>query len=66
MNEENKWDHGKSAEVKEGPADCIMIGEVVTALKKVKRRIKLQVCRGYQQKWYKLQRVLELSGYGIM
>jgi len=50
MNEEKKWDHGKSAEVKEGPADCIMIGEVVTALKKVKRRIKLQVCRGYQQK----------------
>ena len=37
MNEENKWDHGKSAEVKEGPADCIRISEVVAALKNVKR-----------------------------
>jgi len=37
MNEENEWDHGISAEVKEGPADCIRIGEVVTALKKMKR-----------------------------
>jgi len=37
MNEENEWDHGISAEVKEGPADCIMIDEVVTALKKMKR-----------------------------
>jgi len=34
MNEENEWDHGISAEVKEGPADCIRIGEVVAALKK--------------------------------
>jgi len=23
MNEENEWDHEISAEVKEGPADCI-------------------------------------------
>jgi len=37
MNEENEWDHGISAEVKEGPADCIRIGEVVAALKKIKR-----------------------------
>jgi len=37
MNEENKWDHGISAEVKEGPADCIRIGEVVAEVKKVKR-----------------------------
>jgi len=37
MNEENKWDHGISAEVKEGPADCIKIGEVAAALKKMKR-----------------------------
>jgi len=36
MNEENEWDHGISAEVKEGPADCIRIGEVVAALKKMK------------------------------
>jgi len=34
MNEENEWDHGISAEVKEGPADCINIGEVAAALKK--------------------------------
>jgi len=37
MNEENEWDHGISAEVKEGPADYIRIGEVVAALKKMKR-----------------------------
>jgi len=36
MNEENEWDHGLSAEFK-GPADCIRIGEVVAALKKMKR-----------------------------
>ena len=35
-NEENEWDHGISAEVKEGPADCIRIGEVAAALKKMK------------------------------
>jgi len=34
MNEENKCDHGILAGVKEGPADCIRIGEVVAALKK--------------------------------
>jgi len=55
INEENEWDHGISAEVKEGPADCIRIGEVVAALKKIRgmkkiRGIKLQVCQGYQQK----------------
>jgi len=37
MNEENEWGHGISAEVKEGPADCIRISEVVAALKKMKR-----------------------------
>ena len=37
MNEENKWDHRISAKVKEGPADCIRIGEVAAALKKMKR-----------------------------
>jgi len=36
MNEENEWDHGMSAEVKEGPADCIRISEVVAALTKMK------------------------------
>ena len=33
MNEGNECDHGISAEVKEGPADCIRISEVVAALK---------------------------------
>jgi len=37
MNGEYEWDHGISAEVKEGPADCIRIGEVAAALKKIKR-----------------------------
>ena len=37
MNEENEWDHGISSEVKEGPADCIRIGETDAALKKMKR-----------------------------
>jgi len=37
MNEENEWDHGILAGVKEGPADCIRIDEVVAALKKIKR-----------------------------
>ena len=33
----NEWDHGISAEAKEGSTDCIMIGEVTAALKKMKR-----------------------------
>ena len=37
MNEKNEWDHKISAEVKEGPADCIRIDEVRAALKKMKR-----------------------------
>jgi len=37
MNEENEWDHKISAEVKEGPADCIRIAEVRSVLKKMKR-----------------------------
>jgi len=36
-NEENEWDHGKSAKVKEGPADCIRISEVAAVFKKMKR-----------------------------
>jgi len=36
-NEENEWDHGISAKVKEGPADCIRIGEVAAVFKKMKR-----------------------------
>jgi len=36
MDGENEWDHGISAAVKEGPADCIGIGEVVATLKKMK------------------------------
>ena len=37
MNEENQGDHVISAEVKERSADCIRIGEVVAALKQIKR-----------------------------
>ena len=37
MNEENEWDHKIPAEVKEGPADCIMMDEVRAVLKKMKR-----------------------------
>jgi len=37
MNEENEWDLKISAEVKEGPADCIRMAEVRAVLKKVKR-----------------------------
>ena len=37
MNEENEWDHKISAEVKEGPADCIRMDEVRAAPKKMKR-----------------------------
>jgi len=36
-NEENEWDHKISAEVKEGPADCIRISEARAVLKKMKR-----------------------------
>ena len=36
-NEENEWGHKISAEVKEGPADCIRMDEVRAALKKMKR-----------------------------
>ena len=34
MNEENERDYGISAEVKEGPAECIRIGEAAGALKR--------------------------------
>ena len=37
QNEENEWDHKISAEVKEGPADCIRMDEVRAALKKMKK-----------------------------
>jgi len=37
MNEEDEWDHKLSAEVKEGPADCITMDEVKTVLKEIKR-----------------------------
>jgi len=36
MNENNECDHRISAGVKEEPADCIMIDEIATALKKLK------------------------------
>ena len=37
MDGENEWDHGISAAVKEGPADCIRISKVAAALTKMKR-----------------------------
>ena len=37
MNEENEWDHKISAEVKEGPADCIRMAKVRAVLKKMKK-----------------------------
>ena len=37
MNEENEWEHKISAEVKEGPADCIRMAEVRAVLEKMKR-----------------------------
>jgi len=37
MNEENERGHKISAEVKEGPADCIRIVEMTAVLKKMKR-----------------------------
>ena len=37
MNEENEWNHGILGGVKEGPADCTRIDEVVAALKKDKK-----------------------------
>jgi len=53
-NEENEWDHRIEATVYEGPADCIRIDEVATALKKVKRHRHVTacsrndtICRGY-------------------
>jgi len=65
MNEENQWDHGISAEIK-GPADWIRISEVVAALKKMKRHKApgLSVWLSAEM-IYKLQKVLELSGYWI-
>jgi len=41
----NEWDHKISAEVKEGPADCIRMAEVTAVLKKM-NGIKPQDCRG--------------------
>jgi len=64
MSEENQWDHGISAEVKEGPVDCIRISEVAAALKKMKRH-KAPSLSGLTAEIYKLQNVLELSGYWI-
>ena len=40
----NEWNHKISAEVKEGPADCIRMAEVRAVLKKMKRP---QDCRGW-------------------
>jgi len=50
MNEENKWDHRISTTVKEGPADCTRIDEVVAALKKKKRQ-KVPATEDIETQW---------------
>jgi len=57
----NEWDHRISAGVNEGPADCIKINEVATALKKMKSH-KGQVC---QVQPYKPQEIFKVTGYWI-
>jgi len=52
MNEENEWDHGISAQVKEGPADCIRIGEVVAAMNKSSAVAEMGD-HGHKQTWAK-------------
>ena len=57
---------GISAEVEEGPANCIRIGEVAAALKKMKRHKAPGLSAWLSAAMiYKLQKVLELSGYWI-
>jgi len=34
MNEENQWDHEVFSSVKDGPADCIVVPEVIATLKR--------------------------------
>ena len=70
MNEENEWDHKLSAEIKEGPADCIRMDDVRAALKEMKRHkapgfsrlvtemIQRVACRKWQSHSF-LQRLLE-------
>ena len=67
MNEENGWDHGISGEVKKGPADCISIGEVTAALKKMRHKAPglSGLTAEMIQATEKLQKVLELSIYWI-
>jgi len=64
MNEENEWDHRISAGVKEGPADCIRIDEVATALKKMKRH-NAPGLLGLVAEMIQATGILELSGYWI-
>jgi len=64
MNEENEWDHGISAEVKEGPADCVRIGEVAAALKKMKR-LKAPDVSGLSAEMIQATKVLEVNGCWI-
>ena len=37
INEKNEWDYRISSGIKGGPADCIKISEVATALQKMKK-----------------------------
>ena len=62
MNAENEWEHKLSAEVKEGPADCIRMDEVRAALKKMKRH-KAQGLSGLVAEMIEATGDIEHSGY---
>jgi len=64
MNEENEWDHRIEATVKEGPADCIRVDEVASALKKMKR-YKAPGMSGLVAEMIQSTGILELTGYWI-
>jgi len=69
----NEWDHGISAEVKEGPADCISlrISEVVVPLKKMKTHKTpglsgiaaemIQAIGGIETQWYVIGQTIIFS-----
>jgi len=55
--EENEWDHKLSAEVKEGPADCIRMNEVRAALIKEMKRHKAPGLSGL------VTEIIQATGY---
>jgi len=62
MNEENEWDNKTSAEVKDGPADCIRMAEVRAILKKMKRH-KAPGLSGLVAEMIQATGILESSGF---